>query len=145
MIRIDREIEVDRPADAVFEKLVSIEELPRWQPAIREATLTSAGPIGLDSTIRLVVEAGGQRTEALGRIVDFGRPERIGLEAKAGPADVAAAVRVEPIDTDRSLVRLTTDIRLGGLLRFAEGMVRGRIEAETPEAMASIKGWLESD
>ena len=66
MIRVDREIDVDRPAAEVFERLTRIEDLPRWQPAIVEATLTSPGPIGVGSTIRIVAVAGGQRTEAIG-------------------------------------------------------------------------------
>lgn len=145
MIRVEREIEVDRPAEEVFARLTRIEDLPNWQPAIREAAITSPGPLGAGSTIRLVVDAAGQQTEAHGRVVDYGPPERIALEASAGPADLIAAVKVTPIDAGRCAVWLGTDIKLGGLLRFAEGMVRGRIEAEAPEAAAHIKSWLESD
>ncbi|HEX7222368.1 MAG TPA: SRPBCC family protein [Candidatus Limnocylindrales bacterium] len=145
MIRVEREIEVDRPAEEVFARLTRIEDLPNWQPAIREAAITSPGPLGAGSTIRLVVDAAGQQTEAHGRVVDYGPPERIALEASAGPADLSAAVKVTPIDAGRCAVWLGTDIKLGGLLRFAEGMVRGRIEAEAPEAAAHIKSWLESD
>ena len=145
MIRVEREIEVDRSAEEVFARLTRIEDLPNWQPAIREAAITSPGPLGQGSTIRLVVDAAGQPTEARGRVVDYGPPERIALEATAGPADLIAAVRVTPIEANRSRVWLGTDIKLGGLLRFAEGMVRGRIESEAPQAAAQIKAWLESD
>ncbi len=145
MIRVEREIDVARSAEAVFERLTRIEELPRWQPAIREAALTSPGPIGLGSRVRLVVETGGQRTDATGRVIDFARPERIGLEATAGPADIVANVAVRPIDAGASRLTVRPEIKLGGMLRFVEGMVRGRIEAEAPAAAAAIKTWLESD
>jgi uncharacterized protein YndB with AHSA1/START domain len=145
VIRVEREIEVERSAEEVFARLTRIEDLPNWQPAIREAAITSPGPLGAGSTIRLVVDAAGRLTEAHGRVVDYGPPERIALEATAGPAELIAAVRVTPIEEGRCLVWLGTDIKLGGLLRFAEGMVRGRIESEAPEAAAQIKAWLESD
>ncbi len=145
MIRVEREIDVDRPAAVVFERLTRIEDLPNWQPAVREAAITSPGPLGAGSTIRLIVDAAGQQTEAVGRVVDYDAPERIALEATAGPAELVAAVRVTPIDDARCRVWLGTDIKLGGLLRFAEGMIRGRIEAEAPAAAVQIKTWLETD
>ena len=145
MIRLDRRIDVDRPANEVFERLTRIEELPRWQPAIVEAAVTSPGELTTGSTIRLVVDAGGRRTEALGRVTELERPERLAIEATAGPAALVALLTVEAAGEDRSVVGLQAEIRLGGMLRFVEGMVRGRIEAEAPEASASIKRWLESD
>ena len=145
MIRLDRRIEVDRPANEVFERLTRIEELPRWQPAIVEAAVTSPGPLTRGSTIRLVVDAGGRRTEALGRVTELDRPERLAIEATAGPAGLATLLTVEAVGEDRSLVSLEAEIRLGGMLRFVEGLVRGRIEAEAPEAAVSIKRWLESE
>jgi carbon monoxide dehydrogenase subunit G len=145
VIRLDRQIDVDRSANEVFERLTRIEDLPHWQPAILEAAVTSPGEMTTGSTLRLVIDAGGRRTEATGRVVDFAEPERLGIEATAGSAAVAAQLTVEPLDDARSRVDLHTEIRLGGMLRFVEGMVRGRIEAEAPEAAASMKRWLEAD
>lgn len=144
MIRVDREIEVGRPAAEVFERLTKVEDLPRWQPAITEAALTSAGPIAVGSTLRLVVSAGGQRTEATGTVVAFDRPKLIAIDATAGPATVRARVAVTEIDPASSRVAVGTEIELGGMLRFVEGMVRSRIEAEAPAAAQAVKGWLES-
>ena len=145
MIRVAREIDVDRPAADVFERLTRIEDLPRWQPAIIEAELTSNGPIGAGSTLRIVAQTAGQRTEAVGTITDFVRPERIGLAATAGPAEVTARVSITPTGERTSRIAIETEILLGGMLRFVEGMARSRIEAEAPAAAAAIKEWLESE
>jgi carbon monoxide dehydrogenase subunit G len=145
VIRVAREIEVDRPAAEVFDRLTRIEDLPRWQPAIDEAELTSEGPIAVGSTLRIVAVAAGQRTEATGKVTDFVRPERIGLEAAAGPAEVTARVAVAPTGEGTSRVSIETEIRLGGMLRFVEGMARSRIEAEAPAAAAAVKEWLEAE
>jgi carbon monoxide dehydrogenase subunit G len=144
VIRVEREIEVDRPADVVFERLVRIEDLPRWQPAITEAGLTSPGPIGAESTIRILAVAAGQTIEALGTVTEFERPRRVALKATASSADVTADVTVEPIDDASSRLSIVTEIALGGMLRFVEGMVRARVEAEAPAAAAAAKSWLES-
>jgi uncharacterized protein YndB with AHSA1/START domain len=145
VIRVDREIEVNRPAAEVFERLTRIEDLPRWQPAIVEATLTSSPPINVGSTVRVVALVGGQRTEAIGTVTEFVRPELIGLTASAGPADVAARVVVSPMTGASCRVAFGTTIKLGGMLRFVEGMARARIEAEAPAAAAAVKDWLESE
>jgi uncharacterized protein YndB with AHSA1/START domain len=145
VIHVDREIDVDRPAAEVFARLTRIEDLPRWQPAIVEATLTSAPPLGAGSTVRVVAVAGGQRTEAIGTVTEFVRPEVIGLTARAGPADITARVIVTPLTDASCRVALGTTIKLGGMLRFVEGMARSRIEAEAPAAAAAVKDWLESE
>jgi carbon monoxide dehydrogenase subunit G len=145
VIRVDREIDVARPAEVVFERLVRIENLPKWQPAVVEAALTSLGPIDVGSTARIVVAAAGQRTEALGTVTEFDRPRRIALEAKAGSAKLAARVDVTPLTATSSRVSIGTAIELGGMLRFVEGMARSRIEAEAPGALAAARAWLEAD
>jgi uncharacterized protein YndB with AHSA1/START domain len=145
VIRVARDIDVDRPAAEVFERLTRIEDLPRWQPAIVEAALTSPPPIGNGSKIRLVVVAGGQRTEATGTVTEFSRPAIIGLTARAGSADVIARVVVTALTDAACRVSLGTTIKLGGMLRFVEGMARSRIEAGAPAAAAAVKEWLESE
>jgi hypothetical protein len=145
VIRVEREIEVERSASEVFDRLTRIEDLPHWQPAILEARLESAPPIGAGSRIRVVADAAGQRVVATGTVTTFERPERIGLNATAGPADIAADVRIVALGPAACRVVLSTTIRVGGFLRFAEGMVRKRIEAEAPAAAAAVKAWLEDE
>jgi carbon monoxide dehydrogenase subunit G len=145
VISDEREIEVARSADEVFERLTRIEDLPRWQPAIKEASVTSPGPLDLGSTIRIMAVAAGQRTEAIGRVIEFVRPERVALNANAGHADITARVVVTPRSAGSCRVAIATQIKLGGMLRFVEGMARARIEAEAPAAAAAVKEWLESD
>jgi carbon monoxide dehydrogenase subunit G len=145
VIRVDREIEVARPAEAVFERLIRIEDLPRWQPAIVEAALTSPGPIGVGSTLRIVVDTAGQRAEALGTVTEFERSSLIALTAATGPAEITARVEVAPLTAASCRVSIRTTVKLGGMLRFVEGMARSRIEAEAPAAAAAAKEWLEAD
>jgi carbon monoxide dehydrogenase subunit G len=145
VIRLERRIEVDRPAAEIFDRLTRVEEIPRWLPAIVEVAVTSPGGIAAGSTLRIVVDTPGRPTEAIGRVVGFEPPERMALEATAGSSAVRADVVVVPVDTSRSAVEIRTEIVLGGMLRFVEGMARARVEAEAPEAEAAVRRWLESD
>jgi carbon monoxide dehydrogenase subunit G len=145
VIRVEREIDVARSASEVYDRLIDIEQLPRWQPAVSEAALESPPPIAVGSRIRIVADVGGQRTVAAGTITELDRPSRIGLVAKAGSADVSGSVRITPAGADACRVRVGTTINLGGMLRFVEGVARSRIEAEAPSAAAAVKAWLESD
>jgi len=145
VIRVERAIDVERSASEVFDRLTRIEDLPRWQPGISEAAVESPPPLQAGSRIRLVAHVAGQRVVATGTITELARPTRIGLVAKAGSTDVQGAVTITPRGDDACRVELATGIRLGGMLRFAEGMVRSRIEAEAPAVAASVKSWLEAE
>jgi carbon monoxide dehydrogenase subunit G len=145
VIRVERAIDVERSASEVFDRLTRIEDLPRWQPVISEAAVESPPPLQPGSRIRLVANVAGQRIVAAGTITELERPSRIGLVAKAGSTDVEGSVTITPRGEGACRVALVTGIRLGGMLRFAEGMVRSRIEAEAPAVAASVKRWLEAD
>lgn len=145
MIRVERSIDVERSATEVFDRLVRIEDLPRWQPEISEAAVESPPPLRAGSRIRLVAQVAGQRVVASGTITELERPSQIGLVAKAGSADVEGAVTIRPTGEDSCRVALVTGIKLGGMLRFVEGVARSRIEAEAPAVAESVKRWLESD
>jgi carbon monoxide dehydrogenase subunit G len=145
VIRVEREIEVERSADEVFDRLIRIEDLPHWQPAILEAGLQTPPPARVGSQIRVVADVAGKRTVASGTVTRLERPRRIGLVAKAGSADVEADVSITPTGDASCRVTLATSIRLGGLLAFVEGMARAQIEKEAPAAAAAVKAWLERD
>jgi polyketide cyclase/dehydrase/lipid transport protein len=145
VIRVERAIDVERSASEVFDRLVRIEDLPRWQPAISEAAVESPLPLRPGSRIRLVADVAGQRVVAIGTITELARPSRIGLVAKAGSADVQGGVTITPTGDATCRVALVTGIKLGGMLRFVEGVARSRIEAEAPAVAASVKQWLEAD
>jgi hypothetical protein len=145
VIRVERSIDVERSASEVFDRLVRIEDLPRWQPEISEAGLESPPPLRAGSRIRLVAHVAGQRVVAAGTVTELERPSRIGLVAKAGSADVEGAVSITPTGPGTCRLALVTAVRLSGLLRFVEGVARTRIEAEAPGVAAAVKAWLEAD
>ena len=66
-------------------------------------------------------------------------------EQASGGADLQGKVTIIPTGDASCRVALATTVRLGGLLRFVEGVARSRIEAGAPAMAASVKAWLERD
>ena len=50
MIRVETGVIVDRPSNEVFAFISNLENNPRWQAGMREAKVTSQGPLAVGST-----------------------------------------------------------------------------------------------
>jgi uncharacterized protein YndB with AHSA1/START domain len=144
VIELDREIEVNRPPEAVFAYLSDLSRLPAWQPAVQLAEQTTPGAIGPGTQFRLVFRGPTGPVEAAGEIVEFDRPRRIGLRSVSGPVDLNGGLDFEPTDGGTRLrIRATIDPK--GMLRFMEGMIKNTIEREIPAALESLRDQLERD
>ena len=144
MIRIDREIVVARPPDAVFDYLADVERFPQWQPAIERAEQLTPGPLAAGTQLRLVVRGPTGPTEVLGEVVTVDRPSLLAVHTLGGPAAVEASCTLTP-EGDGTRVAFGATIELKGLLRFAEGAARGMIERELPKALADLVRRIESE
>ena len=144
MIRIDREIDVARPPEAVFDHLADVERFPQWQPAIQRAEQVTPGPLGPGSQLKLVLRGPTGPIDVLGEIDAIERPSLLALRTLSGPADVEARCELRPEGVG-TRARFTASIELKGLLRFAEGAARKTIERELPIALADLARRIESE
>ena len=144
MIRIDREIVVARPPEVVFDYLADLERLPQWQPAVERAESLTAGPLRPGGRVRLVLRGPTGPVEVLGEVVTVERPSVLAVRTSSGPAAVEAGCALTP-DGDGTRVRVSASIALKGVLRFAEGVARGRIERDLPAALADLARRIESE
>jgi uncharacterized protein YndB with AHSA1/START domain len=144
MIRIDREIDVARPPDVVFDHLADVERFPQWQPAIERAEQESPGPLGPGSQLRLVLRGPTGPIDVLGEIVAIERPSLLALRTLSGPATVDARCELRP-QSAGTRARFTASIELKGLLRFAESAARAAIDRELPIALADLARRIESE
>ena len=143
MIRIDREIVVTRPTEIVFDYLADLERLAQWQPSIERAEALTPGPLGPGTRLRLVLRGPTGPVEVLGELTAVERPSVLEARTSSGPAAVVARCELDPAG-DGTRIRLTASIELKGLLRFAEGTARGRIERDLPAALADLARRIES-
>ena len=144
MIKIDHEIVVARPPEAVFDYLADVKHFPQWQPAIERAEQLPPGPLAAGSQLRLVIRGPTGPTEVTGAIVRLDRPDLLAVRTLSGPADVEASCALTA-DGPATRIRLTASIELKGLLRFAEGAARGVIERELPSTLAELARRIETE
>jgi uncharacterized protein YndB with AHSA1/START domain len=144
LIKIDREIVVARPPEAVFDYLADVERFPQWQPAIERAEQLTPGPLAPGTGLKLVIKAPTGPTEVTGEIVALERPTLLAVKTLTGPAGVEARCTLSP-SGDGTLVRFDATIELMGMLRFVEGAARGMIERELPKTLADLARRIESE
>lgn len=144
MIRIADEIVVNRPRTAIYEHLARIESLPDWLPPVQSAERLDDGPLRVGSRARLRVAGIGPDVTATGQVIALDSPRLIALRTLDAPAGVEARVTLDDAGDASTRLAVAATIELTGMLRFAEGLVRDRIEREVPGALAELKARLEA-
>ena len=84
MIRVDLELEINRPPADVFAYVTDLERLGEWQENLISATLESDGPIRVGSRIREIRRGPfGRRMEALVEVEEFEPPTAFALHSSS--------------------------------------------------------------
>ena len=145
MIVLDEEVSVQRPREAVFDYLSDLDHYPEWQPAVRRAELVDGGQPKTGSRIRLLVAGPGRDVDVEGEITELRRPERLALRSLSGPASLNAAVLFEAVSRSATRLKLHVELQPTGLLRFAEGMIRERINENLPSLLHELRDRIERE
>jgi uncharacterized membrane protein len=144
---IERSIEVERPAEAVWAVLADVRQIPAYSPstvAVSEAPerITTAG-----QRFRQTIKVLGQRFESAWTVAELQPGRRIALEGTVGVgARYCLVEEVEPLGSERArfTVRINYTIPLGLLGRVADALgAQRRAEAEAEQVLANVKARLE--
>src|SRR3954468_23935185 len=121
MGRLQREIVIDAPPEAVFAYLADPERLPEWTPGVITVKRTSDGPIGVGATTETVVEAFGVRQTLLGRCIAFESPRRLAVQNVTASGFTIAGVPIGQVSTTSAseLLPEGTGTRLRALLDYS--------------------------
>jgi uncharacterized protein YndB with AHSA1/START domain len=144
VIELDEQVVVRRPREAVFALLERVEAFPTWLPGVREAELLDPLPAGAGSRIRLAIDGPTGPMAAEGRITEIRAPELVAFRTEQAPVDLEARCELVALDGATSRLRIEVRLTLPGMLRFAEGMVRKRIEQERAAALDDLRVRLEA-
>ncbi len=144
MIRVEGAVEVERPADRVFEFLSRVENYPSWQPGIEKAERTSPGPVQVGTTMRLVFRGPSDtRIVATAEVTECTRPERFAYRTTSGPAKVTGTYDFQPTPAG-TRVAIRTEVQPTGALRLLEGKLAPQVKAEFPVSLLRLKRALEA-
>jgi uncharacterized membrane protein len=143
VIELDESVVVRRPREALFALLERVDAFPTWLPGVREAALLDPPPPRAGSRIRLALDGPTGPMKAAGEITELRAPDVLAFRTVEAPADLDARCELTSLDPSTTRVRITVRLSLPGMLRFAEGMVRTRIEQERAAALDDLRVRLE--
>ena len=156
MGRLQREIFINAPPQAVFNFLAEPERLASWTPGVVSVRRTSPGPIGVGATTETLVEAFGVRQTLLGRCTVFDAPRRLSVENITAESIKVGSITVGNVTTTSSSTlqaegsgtRLvaTLDYALGSgfMAGIAEGIAGPRMQADFETSLQNLKRILEA-
>jgi carbon monoxide dehydrogenase subunit G len=140
VIRIELALAIERPAEAVFERLADIEHLPDWQSSAVETHVH--GPIEAGSRFTEVRRLLGREGRTELEVVVFEPPRRLTLHSLSGPVKVDVDHQLEA-QGEGTLLKVVADAEPGSFLRLAEPVVKRQAEHELRRDFGRLKELLE--
>ena len=140
-MRLSRQIIVARPADDTFRYLAEFEHAAEWDPGIAEAKRLTDGPVRVGTEFDVVALFRGKRQRFRYRVTELEDGRRIVLSGDGEKATSVDEIDVEPADSG-SLITYTAEIKLKGVRRLAEPLLKPMLGKTADEALAGLKQTL---
>ena len=144
MTRVELEIEIAHPPEAVFDYLANPENNPDWQAGMQSAVITSDGPLGVGSTYEQIARFLGREIISAFEVTGFqpGRSITIRTTASTFPIQVTRAVR--PEGAGGSLVRAVIEGQPSGWMRLFAPLLDRMVARSVKGDYANLKRLFES-
>lgn len=141
-LRVETSVRIDRAPADVFAFIAEPENLPRWDPAIREVRRTGEGPVGPGSGLTITAEEAGRRVQVDSHVTEFEPGRLFGVAASFSGVPLRLRWRLEP---DGSGTRVTAEgeAELDGMLALAGGLIRGIVTDRLSRAHENLRRLLE--
>jgi carbon monoxide dehydrogenase subunit G len=124
MTRLHERIETALPIDAAFDYVADFANAVDWDPGVANASRIDDRPVAVGARYSLGVRMGGRVVPMEYRITELDRPRRVVLVGAGSNIDAVDDIRFAP-SAGGTVIDYTADIRLGGLLRFAQPFLGG--------------------
>ena len=143
MVVIREELEVDEQLEDAFAFVGDFANSAIWDPGVAESRNVTGGPVRVGTSYDLTVVFGERRLPMTYEVTVFDPPNRVVLRGIGATVNAVDDIRFEP--TDRGTrIHYMADLRLTGLRRVAEPLMRRRFEETGRTAMAGMKRAFET-
>jgi Polyketide cyclase / dehydrase and lipid transport len=139
---------VQRPPEVVFDFVARhhFENHPRWDPDLLEMSQTSAGPVGVGATARVVRRQGRGRVDGTATVVEYEPDRRAAWDVRFGPFQLQQrAELVSEQGGTATRLRLSIDTTAQGPIRVIVPLLRGRFRKTMTHSLRTIAALLEQE
>lgn len=143
MTVLNEELEVSRPLDEVFGLIGDFANAEVWDPGVEESRAITEGPVRVGSRYELTVVFNGRRLPMTYEVTAFDPPRRVELVGTGSTVDARDDIRFEATDGGTRIL-YTADLRLKGVLRVAEPLLRSKFDQVGRRAMEGMRLALEA-
>jgi carbon monoxide dehydrogenase subunit G len=141
MTVLREELEVDRPLEEVFAFVGDFANSARWDPGVAEARNVTEGPVRIGTRYDLVVVFNGRSLPMTYEVTEYQPPSRVALRGTGSAVNALDDIRFETTPGG-TRIRYTADLRLRGVLRVLEPLLRGKFEETGRRAIAGMRAAL---
>lgn len=143
MTVLNEELKVSRPLDEVFGLVGDFANAEVWDPGVEESRAITEGPVRVGSRYELTVVFNGRRLPMTYEVTAFDPPRRVELVGTGSTVDARDDIRFEATD-EGTRIRYMADLRLKGVLRLAEPLLRSKFEQVGRRAMEGMRAAFEA-
>jgi uncharacterized membrane protein len=144
-MRIEKSIEINQPVEKVFEFVWNPENDPLWQTQVREAKITSDGPLGVGSTTSQTAHFLGRSIETTGEITEHVQNQKFAWKSTSGPVAGEGLFTFESVADGQTKFTMAVDLDIGGFFKVAEPLVARSSKRQVDANLANLKDLLEAD
>jgi carbon monoxide dehydrogenase subunit G len=141
MIRVEKEVPVDRPAEEVFDFLADVRNEERWNPNVIAIETESDGPLAVGGMFEGVYRRGGRMRFEL---VEAVRPSRLVFRGGGRQMALVATLELERAGS-ATRVRMKGQMEPHGPLRLLAPLMRKPIERQYEQVAESFRKVVEAD
>lgn len=138
MPRLREQVDTALPLEDTFAFVADFANASDWDPGVATSTRLNPGPVGVGARYRLGVRMRGRVTPMEYRVTAFEPGRRVVLTGEGSGVAAVDDIRFERTPGG-TRIDYTADIRLTGLLRFAEPFLGGAFRKVARDAAAGMR------
>ena len=142
MTHVRGHIDIASPMEAVFDFVADQANEPTYNPGMVSSEMVTPGPVGEGSRFRAVARSAGRQVPMTIELVDFGRPEHLGVLTSLDGTIIDGTLDFAPCPGG---TRMTWDwdVRTTGLVRYAGPLIGYLGRRQERQVWAGLKQHLE--
>lgn len=142
MIKIETQVEIDKPSDEVFAYISNFENNPQWQSGQIEARFTSEGALQVGSTYDQVATFLGRRIVSTFEVLEYEPGYKVKASSTSGSFPITFTRMVEP-EEGGSLVTAVVEGDASGFFKLAEPLMKIMVQRSVDADYRNLKQILE--